>query len=413
MSEEKEANFHQFWGTQPVPHEGNQKVRLVGPLDTPKSVDDVQKEPYPLASILEWWTPDLSSDEDLTSIYDLLKDNYVEDTDSMFRFNYSKEFLRWALAPPGYIHDWHVGVRKKDSKKLLAFISGIPMTMRMGTPKSLITKENEGEEHYQEPREICEINFLCVHKVLRDKRMAPILIKEVTRRVNLRNIWQAVYTAGKVLPTPFASARYQHRSLNPEKLIAIRFSSMPGRYSKFQNPMVMLKKAYQVPDVPKTKNLRVMTAADVPQVTTLLNKELGRYDVAPVFSEERAAQALIPLDGVVFTYVVTDDDGKVTDFFSFYSLPSTVIGNSKYSQLNAAYVHYYVANTVSVRQLLGDLLVEAQSKGFDVVNLVDILQNGKVVADLKFSMGDGSLHYYFYNWAYPHTEPGRIGLVML
>ncbi len=27
-------------------------------------------------------------------------------------------------------------------------------------------------------------------------RLAPVLIKEVTRRVNLRNIWQAVYTAG-------------------------------------------------------------------------------------------------------------------------------------------------------------------------------------------------------------------------
>jgi hypothetical protein len=30
-----------------------------------------------------------------------------------------------------------------------------------------------------------EINFLCVHKKLRDKRLAPLLIKEITRRVNL------------------------------------------------------------------------------------------------------------------------------------------------------------------------------------------------------------------------------------
>lgn len=31
-----------------------------------------------------------------------------------------------------------------------------------------------------------EINFLCVHKVLRDKRLAPVLIQEITRRVNLQ-----------------------------------------------------------------------------------------------------------------------------------------------------------------------------------------------------------------------------------
>ena len=35
-----------------------------------------------------------------------------------------------------------------------------------------------------------EINFLCVHKKLRTKRLAPVLIKEITRRVNLEGVWQ-------------------------------------------------------------------------------------------------------------------------------------------------------------------------------------------------------------------------------
>lgn len=54
---------------------------------------------------------------------------------------------------------------------------------------------------------LAEINFLCVHKQLRSKRLAPVLIKEVTRRVNLRNVWQASYTAGVVLPKPVAICR--------------------------------------------------------------------------------------------------------------------------------------------------------------------------------------------------------------
>lgn len=45
-----------------------------------------------------------------------------------------------------------------------------------------------------------EVNFLCVHKKLRSKRMAPVLIKEVTRRCNLKGVFQASYTAGVVLP---------------------------------------------------------------------------------------------------------------------------------------------------------------------------------------------------------------------
>jgi hypothetical protein len=53
-----------------------------------------------------------------------------------------------------------------------------------------------------------EINFLCVHKKLRLKRMAPVLIKEITRRVNLEGIFQAVYTAGVVLPGIVGKCRY-------------------------------------------------------------------------------------------------------------------------------------------------------------------------------------------------------------
>lgn len=52
-----------------------------------------------------------------------------------------------------------------------------------------------------------EINFLCVHKKLREKRVAPVLIREITRRVNLQGIFQAVYTAGVVLPKPVSACR--------------------------------------------------------------------------------------------------------------------------------------------------------------------------------------------------------------
>lgn len=40
--------------------------------------------------------------------------------------------------------------------------------------------------------EAAEVNFLCVHKKLRSKRLAPVLIKEITRRVNHTGVFQAV-----------------------------------------------------------------------------------------------------------------------------------------------------------------------------------------------------------------------------
>jgi len=143
-------------------------------------------------------------------VYKLLTNHYVEDDDNMFRFDYSIDFLRWALTPPGMYKEWVVGVRFESNKKLCGFITGIPVHINI-----------DGKAI-----KMAEINFLCVHKKLRNKRLAPVLIKEITRRVNLRKIWQAVYTAGRLLPSPIAKAKYYHRSLNPKKLIAIQFSRL-------------------------------------------------------------------------------------------------------------------------------------------------------------------------------------------
>ncbi len=89
-----------------------------------------------------------------------------------------------------------------------------------------------------------EINFLCVHKKLRSKRVAPVLIKEITRRVNMVGIFQAVYTAGILIPKPIAVCRYWHRSLNPKKLVDVQFSSL-HRHMTLQR-MIRL---FRLPDV--------------------------------------------------------------------------------------------------------------------------------------------------------------------
>lgn len=138
----------------------------------------------------------------------------------MPRFDYSAAFLQWALLPPGYRIDWLLGVRVSANKGLVGFISGIPANVCVnGTVIKMV-----------------EINFLCVHKKIRAKRLAPVLIKEITRRVNLQDIWQATYTAGAVLPTPIARCRYWHRSLNPKKLIDVGFSKLPVRVSDWKLP---------------------------------------------------------------------------------------------------------------------------------------------------------------------------------
>lgn len=97
------------------------------------------------------------------------------------------------MMPPGWAKHYHVGVRASQSRKLVAFISAIPVRVRVRN-KTITASE---------------VNFLCVHKKLRGKRLAPVLIKEITRISNLHEIWQGLFTAGIVLPKPISTCRYR------------------------------------------------------------------------------------------------------------------------------------------------------------------------------------------------------------
>lgn len=195
---------YKFWSTQPVP-KFDEKIEQNEPIEADKQISDIRADPYALPDGFKWEALNLNDPLVLTELYTLLNENYVEDDDAMFRFDYQPEFLKWALQAPGWRQDWHIGVRVVKSGLLVGFISAIPGHVRI----------------YEKTEKIVEINFLCVHKKLRSKRVAPVLIREITRRVNLTGCFQAVYTAGVVLPKPISTCRYWHRSLNPKKLIQV------------------------------------------------------------------------------------------------------------------------------------------------------------------------------------------------
>jgi glycylpeptide N-tetradecanoyltransferase len=68
----------------------------------------------------------------------------------------------------------------------------------------------------------------------------------------------------------------------------------------------------------------------------------------------------------------------VTDFCSFYSLPSSILKNPKHKTLRAAYSYYNVAKTYSITELTNDALILAKNEGFDVFNALNILNNSDV-----------------------------------
>lgn len=91
----KDMASYKFWQTQPVPRfDDTSKEVTEGPI---KRIDPekVSKEPDRLIEGFEWATLDLTKEDELQELWDLLTNHYVEDDNAMFRFRYSKAFLHW------------------------------------------------------------------------------------------------------------------------------------------------------------------------------------------------------------------------------------------------------------------------------------------------------------------------------
>jgi len=313
----------------------------------------------------------------------------------MFRFDYSPEFLYWHLSAPGYLKQWHLSVfyKQKDGTSIMiGFISAIPVHTYIHG--KMVNK--------------VEINFLCVKQNFRSVRIAPVLIKEITRRVNVEKIWQAVYTAGALLPKPIAVTNYYHRNLNLKKLLDVKFT--------YLNPKLNFSRAkglYKVAKETTLKGLRPMEKKDVEGVYEILEKYLSKFIVRPHYSKEEVEHWFVPRKNIVFSYVVENDEGKITDFISFYLLPSSILQHDEHKTLYAVYSFFNVPGQYTIKDLIRNALILAKQLNFDVYNALNVMDNEEVFSDLLFGRGDGSLKYYFYNYSCPEVKPQELGIVLM
>ena len=87
---------------------------------------------------------------------------------------------------------------------------------------------------------------------------------------------------------------------------------------------------------------------------------------------------------------------KITDFFSFFSLPSSIIDSAKYPVLDAAYLYYYATETAfepqaeesgalgrRLESLIKDALIIAYRAKFDVFNALTLMDNVPLMERLR------------------------------
>jgi glycylpeptide N-tetradecanoyltransferase len=129
--------------------------------------------------------------------------------------------------------------------------------------------------------------------------------------------------------------------LDWEKLYDVGFSPLPHGSTK-QRQIIR----YKLPEKTLIPGLRAMEAKDIDAVLDLLKRYLDRMDLTQVFDKTEFEHWMFPTEKpkeqVVWSYVIEDPETKkITDYFSFYNLESTVIGHKKHNVVKAAYLFYY------------------------------------------------------------------------
>ena len=91
---------------------------------------------------------------------------------------------------------------------------------------------------------LIEGNFMCVHKKLRNKRVAALLLLEQMRRHRAMGIPHGMYTSEHSMPTPFATTHFMNRFINPSKLAEVKYTNMPAftSFKEFDKKYALPKK---------------------------------------------------------------------------------------------------------------------------------------------------------------------------
>lgn len=114
--------------------------------------------------------------------------------------------------------------------------------------------------------------------------------------------------------------------------------------------------------------------------------------------------------GINTLIIFQDSTKKLTDFFSFYALESSILSHKQHRDIRAAYLFYYATDVALSEQqdfevvkkrlqlLINDALILAKRYKFAVFNTLSLLDNPLFIEELKFRPGTGKLHYYLYNY---------------
>ena len=383
-----------FWNTQPFPP----LTHVVGSDGQLREIN-VENESKRYASLLtkefEFDTLDRNNFEQTSLLYDFLNDHYINILDSKFKLHFSLEHLNWLLSSPQLINELMILVKLKSNGKIMGCIFGF-------LEKTQVNKN---------VLDLINGKLLCVHHKLRNKKMAPVLIKELIKRSILLGYRVGHYVSGRYQPKPFNSSALYFRPINTRKILDSKFMVFEKTAIStqgFDKDMEEIEKYYDITDNKlENGNFMLMQEKHLVESCNLLNSYLEKFNFHQIFNQTEFNHIFHNND-IVSSYVLCNDEGVVIDFISFYKQQSKEV--SKNNFINGLYIYYYTSHEETVYQLVKNIMIIAKNNNFDIIGMFNVMENDSVINELLFTQATG-INYYFWNWKCKDLVSSQIGSV--
>ena len=293
---------------------------------------------------------------DVLIISKFLSDNYVEDDNNKFRYNYSSDFLKW------YLND-SINISVYDNDIYIGFICGKKINL-------FLNKQNIT---------IAEIDFLCIKKDYRNKKLCPILLNKIKEEFNKINIYDAIFTSEHKYLNQLSHTNYYIKFINPEYLYNIGYINYIPKMNEHK------LKGFKT-------LLKLEKKEDYIKCFELYNKYFINFECYELFNEETFIKRF--LNQHILTFGLMENN-KIIDFISYYFININVLKLNKTT--TDGYLYMYSNNSNNLHKMVLLLLHKLKENNIDTFIALDIMENNNVLEDLNFIKKESNFNYYLFD----------------
>lgn len=372
---------HQFWDKQPV----TKKTDFVKSESriTPNVHED---KPVKLPENYVWVHVNLP---DLTGFLNTYSYSKVG---SAIKSYFTQDYMEWMYPETT---STIIGIRLKDGT-LIGCIAA--------SCNTIILNKNT--------LKVARISNLCLHPKFRGQRLSSLLIRELKRQLNNKNISEFVFESSKMPHTPVVPLKFYDRSLNTKKIYKLGIVQL-GKdvdYVQYENELFLPKEPIFEPPAEYPKNAVAMVEMKnehIDAAYNLLCNYLKRYNFTEVFTRDEFVRRFYN-NNVVKSYVVLNANNNVIDFASYYI---TMLKFKDSDYLSRGMVYYYTSTTETAYRLLYNLLVIAKNNNVDMFGAYNNMENNDVLTELNFSSDQktSNTSVFVYNWYCRTLVPKQVG----